>query len=300
MGARLKVFLIFAVLWVVFMGLAYGIFYALLYTGYIPAGSSYQWVLVIMVPVLLLFNLVTYFFSDRMVLSAYNAQIVDERSAPRLARIVQRIATQADLPMPRLAIVPSQTPNAFATGRDPEHAVVAVTEGIMTILSDEELEGVIGHEMAHVKDRDILVMTVVSSAAAIISIFARMVIYQAMFGGRRSNVNPLVLLGAAIFAPIAALLVQLAISRTREYKADRVGAGMTMKPLALARALSKLESANERRPMRFGHSSPAHSSLFIVKPFSGGTFVSLFSTHPPIKERIRRLERMADREGFVQ
>ena len=300
MGARLKVFLIFGVLWVVFMGLAYGIFYLLLYTGYIPAGSSYQWVLMIMVPILLLFNLVTYFFSDRMVLSAYNAQIVDERSAPRLARIVQRIATQADLPMPRLAIVPSQTPNAFATGRDPEHAVVAVTEGIMTILTDEELEGVIGHEMAHVKDRDILVMTVVSSAAAIISIFARMVIYQAMFGGRRSNVNPLVLLGAAIFAPIAAMLVQLAVSRSREYKADAVGARTTMKPLALARALSKLESANERRPMRFGSSSPAHSSLFIVNPFTGGAFVNLFSTHPPIKARIERLERMADREGFVR
>jgi heat shock protein HtpX len=300
MGARLKVFLIFAVLWAVFMGLAYGIFYLLLYTGYIPAGSGYQWVLVIMVPILLLFNLVTYFFSDRMVLSAYNAQIVDERSAPRLARIVQRIATQADLPMPRLAIIPSQTPNAMATGRDPEHAVVAVTEGIMTILTDEELEGVIGHEMAHVKDRDILVMTVVSSAAAIISIFARMVIYQAMFGGRRNNVNPLVLLGAAIFAPIAAMMVQLAISRTREYKADRVGARTTMKPLALARALSKLESSNQRRPMQFGSSSPAHSSLFIVNPFTGGFFVNLFSTHPPIKARIERLERMADREGFVQ
>lgn len=300
MGARLKVMLVFALLWFVFIGIAYGLFYALMYTGYIPAGSGYYWVLVILVPVLLLFNIVTYFYSDRMVLRAYNARIVDERSAPRLARIVQRIATQADLPMPRLAIVPSQTPNAFATGRDPEHAVVAVTEGLMEMLDDEELEGVVGHEMAHVLDRDILVMTVVSSAAAIISIIARVVIFQAIFGGRRANVNPLVLLGAAITAPIAAMLVQFAISRNREYKADRVGASTTMKPLALARALSKLESANARRPMRFGHSSPAHSSLFIVKPFTGGAFVNLFSTHPPIKERIRRLRRMAERDGYVQ
>ncbi|MBM4247862.1 MAG: protease [Euryarchaeota archaeon] len=300
MGARLKVFLVFALLWFVFIGIAYGIFYALLWAGYIPPGSGYYWVLAIMVPVLLLFNIITYFFSDRMVLSAYEARIVDERSAPRLARTVQRIATQANLPMPRLAIVPSQTPNAFATGRDPEHAVVAVTEGLLNTLDDEEMEGVIGHEMAHVQNRDILVMTVVSSAAAIISIIARVVIYQAMFGGRRQNVNPLVLLGAAITAPIAAMLVQFAISRNREYKADRVGARTTMKPLALARALSRLESANERRPMRFGHSSPAHSSLFIVKPLSGGTFVSLFSTHPPVKERIRRLQRMAEKEGYVR
>ena len=300
MGARLKVFLIFALLWAVFIGLAYAIFYALLYTGYIPADTSYLWLIMIIVPVLLLFNLVTYFFSDRMVLASYKAQIVDERSAPRLARIVQRIATQADLPMPRLAIIPSQTPNAMATGRDPEHAVVAVTEGIMNMLSDEELEGVIGHEMAHVKDRDILVMTVVATAAAVIAFAARIVIYQMLFGRRDTRVNPLVLLVAAIGAPIAAMMVQLAVSRSREYKADAVGARTTMKPLALARALSKLESANERRPMQFGSASPAHSSLFIVNPFTGGFFVNLFSTHPPIKARIERLERMADREGFVQ
>ncbi len=300
MGARLKLLLVFALLWAVFIGIAYAIFYALLYTGYIPAGSGYGWVLMIMVPVLLLFNLVTYFYSDRMVLSAYNAQIVDERSAPRLARIVQRIATQADLPMPRLAVIPSPTPNAMATGRDPEHAVVAVTEGIMGILTDEELEGVIGHEMAHVKDRDILLMTVVATAAALISLAARIIIFQSLFGRRDSRVNPLVLLGAAIGAPIAAMMVQLAVSRSREYKADQVGARTTMKPLALARALSKLETANDRRPMRFGSASPAHASLFIVNPFTGGFFVNLFSTHPPVKARIERLERMADREGFVR
>jgi heat shock protein HtpX len=254
----------------------------------------------IMIPVLLLFNLVTYFYSDRMVLSAYDARIVTEREAPKLARIVQKIATQSGLPMPRLAIVPSQTPNAFATGRDPEHAVVAVTEGTLGLLSDDELEGVLGHEMAHVLDRDILVMTVVSSAAAIISVVARIAIYQAMFGGRRQNVNPLVLLAAAITAPLAAMLIQLAVSRSREYKADRQSAMITMKPLALARALSKLQTVNERRPMQFGSQSPAHASLFIVNPFSKSVFVSLFSTHPPIKARIERLERLADREGYLQ
>jgi heat shock protein HtpX len=299
MGPRLKMFLIFALLWAVFIGIAYAVFYALLYTGYIPADSSYYYILMIMVPVLLLFNLVTYYYSDRMVLAAYDAQIVDERQAPRLARIVQKVATAANLPMPRLAVVPSQTPNAFATGRDAEHAVVAVTEGNMNLLTDDELEAVIGHEMAHVKDRDILLMSVVASAAAIISIIARIVIFQSLFGGRRSNVNPLVLIAAAITAPIAAMMVQLAISRSREYKADRQGALITMKPLALARALSKLEESNESRPMRFTHSSPAHASLFIVNPFHGGAFISLFSTHPPIKARIERLERLADKEGYL-
>jgi len=298
MGARLKVMLIFALLWVVFIGIAYGIFYALLYTGYIPAGSSYFYILMIMIPVLLLFNLVTYFYSDKMVLAAYNAKIVDEREAPRLAAIVRKVAGKAKLPMPRLAIVPSPTPNAFATGRDPEHAVVAVTEGNMNLLTDDELEAVIGHEMAHVLDRDILVMTVVSTTAAIISIAARVVIYQMIFGRRDSRINPLILVGAAITAPIAAMLVQLAVSRRREYKADRVGALTTEKPLALARALSKLQNYNERRPMQFHHSSPAHASLFIVNPFRGSSFVSIFSTHPPVEQRIARLERLAEKEGL--
>ena len=299
MGGNFKIFLIFALLWAVFIGIAYGIYYVLLFTGYIPADSSYLWVLFIMVPLLLVFNLVTYFYSDRMVLSAYNAQMVDERQAPRLARIVQNVATLSGLPMPRLAIVPSQTPNAFATGRDAEHAVVAVTQGNLDILNDNELEAVIGHEMAHVKDRDILLMSVVASLAATISIGARIVIYQMIFGGRNNRVNPLVLLLAAITAPIAAMLVQLAISRNREYKADTVGARTTMKPLALASALSKLESINRRNPMHLQHQSPAHASLFIVNPFRGGGFASIFSTHPSTKERIRRLEEMAAREGFL-
>jgi heat shock protein HtpX len=299
MNSKLKIFLIFALLWFVFIGIAYAIVAALLYLGYITDASFYLWVLMIMVPILLLFNLVTYYYADKMVLGAYDAKIVDEQQAPRLARIVRKVANEANLPMPRIAIVPSQTPNAFATGRDPEHAVVAVTEGNMNLLTDDELEAVLGHEMAHVKDRDILLMTVVASAAAIISVIARIVIFQSLFGGRRSNINPLVLIGAAITAPIAAMLIQLAVSRNREYKADRQGALITMKPLALARALSKLESSNERRPMQFSRSSPAHASLFIVNPFHGGAFINLFSTHPPIKARIERLERLADKEGYL-
>jgi heat shock protein HtpX len=299
MGARLKVALAFMALWVVFIALAYGIVFLLLYTGTIAGDGFYTYTILIMIPILLLFNLVTYFFSDRMVLAAYQAKMVDERGFPKLARIVARIANGAGLPMPRLAIIPSSTPNAFATGRDPEHAVVAVTQGILTMLSEDELEAVLGHEMAHVKDRDILLMTVIASAAAIISVAARMAIYQMLYGRRDTRVNPLVLLFAAITAPIAAMLVQLAVSRRREYKADAVGARMTMKPHALARALGKLHSMNNRRPMQMDGSSPAHASLFIVNPFTRGSFVSLFSTHPPVEERIRRLERLADREGFL-
>ncbi len=298
MGPRLKIFLIFGLLWFVFIGIAYAIFYALLYTGYIPPDSGYYWVLMIMVPILVLFNLVTYFFSDRMVLSAYNARIVSESEAPRLVRIVRRVAQRAELPMPRVAIIPSDTPNAFATGRNPENAVVAATEGLMNVLSDDELEGVMAHEMAHVKDRDILLMSVVATAAAIISIAARLVLYQVLFGRRDTRVHPAVLLIAAITAPIAAMLVQLAISRSREYKADRVGALTIRRPLALARALGKLEASNLRRPMMAEHANPAHSSLFIVNPFRGSGLLNIFSTHPPIEERIRRLERLADKEGL--
>jgi heat shock protein HtpX len=300
MNPKIKIFLVFAVLWFVFIGIAYAIVYALLYTGYIASDSFYMYTIVIMVPVLLVFNLVTYFFSDKMVLAAYNAQIVDERNAPRLARIVRRVVERFNLPMPRLAIVPSQTPNAFATGRDPEHAVVAVTEGNLDILTDDELEGVIAHEMAHIKDRDILLMSVVATAAAIISIAARIVFFQMIFGRRDTRVNPLVLLAAAITAPIAAMLIQLAISRNREYKADMVGARTIMKPMALARALSKLETNNVRNPMQMKSSNPAHASLFIVNPFRGSGFASIFSTHPATKERIRRLQAMAAKEGYLQ
>ncbi|UCH90292.1 MAG: zinc metalloprotease HtpX [Thermoplasmata archaeon] len=251
---------------------------------------------IILVSLLIVFNIAIYYLSDKMVLRAYNAKIIKEKDNPRLYNAVKSISMRAELPMPRVAIVPTSTPNAFATGRNPDNAVVAATEGLLEMLDDDELEGVIAHEMAHVKNRDILVMTVASTAAMIIAFAARMIFFQMLFG-RRGDANILLLLVAAITAPIAAMMVQFAISRSREYKADRIGAIIIQKPLALADALEKLESENRRRPMRSG--DPSTSSLFIVNPFSRGSFVALFSTHPPIKERIKRLRKMAEQYSYL-
>jgi heat shock protein HtpX len=239
----------------------------------------------------LVMNLASYFFCDRFVLWANRAQIVTAEEAPRLGRIVADLAPQFGLVAPRLAIIPTQTPNAFATGRDERHAVVAATEGILRMLDDRELRGVLAHELAHVKDRDILLMTFAATLAGAISYAAQMVFFSSFFGGGNDrNGNQLVALLAAATAPIAAMLLQLAISRSRELKADEVGAKTIGDPLALASALQKLEAANVARPMGFG--SPATSSLFIVNPFRGSSFASLFSTHPPMEERIRRLQAM--------
>ncbi len=236
-------------------------------------------------------NLIAYLFSDRIVLWTYRAQMVTEAQATDIYRIVRRVVSLYNLPMPRVAIIPTDTPNAFATGRNPNKAVVAVTRGITNLLSEEELEGVLAHEMGHVKDRDILVMSIAATLAGAISIAARYTLYSGMFGRRDRNANPILLLVVAITAPLAALLVQLAISRSREYKADYMGASTIGKPLALASALEKLETWNKRKPMNLG--SPASSSLFIVNPFRGAGFASLFSTHPPIQKRIARLRQMA-------
>jgi heat shock protein HtpX len=285
---RLKLFLMFMVLWFILVGIAIAISS---YLGY----GSYSWVFLGIITIfILILNLITYFYSDKMVLKAYKAKIVTESEEPRLVRTVQRVAQMADLPMPKVAVVPSDTPNAFATGRNPKNAVVAATRGILNTLNDDELEGVIAHEMAHIKDRDILVMTIAASVAMIIAFAARIILFQMLFS-RNRNVNPLLILVVAITAPIAAILVQLAISRSREYKADRVGAMTIYKPLALASALNKLDRSNRRRPIKGGN--PATSSLFIVNPFSGGAFVSLFSTHPPMKKRIEKLEGMAREMG---
>ncbi|MEE9150611.1 MAG: zinc metalloprotease HtpX [Thermoplasmata archaeon] len=285
---RLKLILMFLVLWFILLGIAMMISS---YFGY----DSYSWVFLAIISIfVIILNLITYFFSGKMVLKAYKAKFVTEREEPRLVRTVQRVATMAELPMPKVAIVPTETPNAFATGRNPNNAVVAATKGLLNTLNDDELEGVIAHEMAHIKDRDILVMTIAASVAMIIAVAARIILFQ-MFFGRNRNVNPLLLIVAAITAPIAALLVQLAISRSREYKADRVGAMTIYNPKAMARALDKLEKGNKKRPFRKG--SPATSSLFIVNPFTRSTFTSIFSTHPPMKERIRRLEGMAEEMG---
>ena len=236
-------------------------------------------------------NAFSYFLSDRIVLFTYRAKMVEEAEAPRLFGIVRKVAQEGGIPMPRVAIIPTDTPNAFATGRNPEHAVVAATEGIMRILDDEELEGVIAHEVSHVRNRDILVMSVAATLAGAIAIAARYAIFSSMFGGgRRSQGGGYMLILAAITAPIAAILIQLAVSRSREYGADASGASISGKPLALASALEKLEYANHRRPLQFGN--PASSGLFIVNPFTKSGFVSLFSTHHPMEERIARLRAM--------
>jgi heat shock protein HtpX len=237
-------------------------------------------------------NFVSYFFSSKIVLASYRAKVVTEADAPRLYRIVRSISSTAGLPMPKVAIVPSQTPNAFATGRNPKNATVAATEGILQLLNDDELTGVLAHEMAHVKDRDILVMSVASTLAGAISFASRSLLYGSMFGGGdRDNGGFLIALVVAITAPIAAMLVQLAVSRSREYKADYEGAMMIGRPMSLAKALRKLEAGNKARPMTVGN--PASSNLWIVNPFSAKGLANLFATHPPMEERIRRLEAMA-------
>jgi len=239
-------------------------------------------------------NFFSYWFSDKMVLRAYNAQPLDPTSAPELYGIVTELAQAARIPTPRLYLIDSDTPNAFATGRNPRHAAVAVTRGIMRICNRDELKGVIGHELSHVINRDILTSTIAATLAGAIMMIASFLRWGALFGfgggddERGGGIVELIVL--AILAPIAASLIQLAISRTREYQADASGARLTHHPLYLASALRKLESANERIPMDAG---PATAHLFIVNPLSAKGLTRLFSTHPPIEERIRRLEQMA-------
>jgi len=241
----------------------------------------------------LLMNFGMYWFSSSIVLMAYGAREVTEAEEPRLYGVVGRMAAQAQLPMPRVYVIPGDTPNAFATGRNPDHAAVAATEGILRALSDDELEGVIAHELAHIRHRDILIATLVASLAGTITFVARMAMYATMFGGSRDreNSNPLAELLMIFLAPIAALLIQMAVSRSREFAADEAGAQISQRPLSLANALRKLERAAVQIPMRNAGSATAH--LFIVNPLRGGGILKLFSTHPPVEERIERLERMA-------
>jgi heat shock protein HtpX len=233
-------------------------------------------------------NFGSYWFSDRIVLASYRA-VPAERlpSGERLVRIVERLAMKAGQPMPRVYLIPSPTPNAFATGRDPAHAAVAATEGILDILDDEELEGVMAHELAHVRNRDILTGSIVATIAGAISYLAWMAQWAAIFGGgRRERGGGLGLLAMALVAPIAAAIIQMAISRGREYAADAGAARLTKNPLGLARGLEKLEAMSRRRPLG---GNPATAHLFIVNPLRGGGLASLFSTHPPIAERVARL-----------
>jgi len=235
-------------------------------------------------------NVVAYAASDRIVLWSTHAKIVTPAEAPRLAKIVDELAPKFGLVAPRLAIVPTPTPNAFATGRDARHAIVAATEGILHLLNDRELRGVLAHELAHVRDRDVLLMTIAATLAGAISFAAQMLIFSSLTGGGRRDVNPLLLLVAAVTAPFAALLLRLAISRNREYRADEVGASTIGDPEALASALGKLESGNAKRPLTVGN--PSQASLYIVNPLRGRGLAGLFSTHPPIAERVRRLRAM--------
>jgi len=243
----------------------------------------------------LIMNFCSYWFSDKIVLRMYGAQPVDEASAPALYGMVRNLAMKAQIPMPRVYIIPTDTPNAFATGRNPTHAAVAVTEGILRILDPEELEGVLAHELSHVRNRDTLTMTIAATLAGAITYLAQMAQWSAMFGGRRDQEDRggVGLLGGLLMmlmAPFAAMLIQMAISRSREYSADATGARMAGRPWGLARALEKLERASQVAPM---DASPATAHLFIVNPLHGRAFSSLFSTHPPIEERIARLKAMA-------
>lgn len=242
-------------------------------------------------------NFISYWYSDKIVLKMYNAKPVSENSD--LYRIVKNLTMRADLPMPKVYTINQQQPNAFATGRNPQHAAVAVTTGLLNILDDNELAGVIGHELGHVKHRDILIGTVAATFAAAIAFLANMAKWAAIFGNNRDRDDeggsPIALIGVAIFTPIAAMLIQMCISRTREYKADEFGGQVSGNPLYLARALRKLELGAERYQM---NTNPAMENMFIVSPLSSGEkLASLFSTHPSTADRIAKLEAMAEK-GF--
>jgi heat shock protein HtpX len=242
-------------------------------------------------------NWFSYFFSDKIILAMYRAREIKENEEPYLHSLVAQLAQNVGIPKPKIYIINSSTPNAFATGRNPDNAVVALTTGILQLLDENELKGVISHELTHIKNRDILIATIAATIAGAITFLARMLQYMAFFGSmdrddrRSGNIFELTaILLFAILAPIAALIIQLAISRSREYLADEGGAKISGNPLYLANALRKLAYGVKRNPLRTAN--PATSHLFIVNPFSGNTLFALFSTHPPIEERIRRLESM--------
>jgi heat shock protein HtpX len=257
----------------------------LLVIGDLLGGSSGIMIALIFAAVM---NVGSYWFSDKIVLRMYRAEEVGPQHP--LYQLTERLSRQASLPMPRVYVIPDQSPNAFATGRDPQHAAVAATEGIMRILSAPELEGVIAHELAHVKHRDTLISTIAATLSAAIVGVGRMLMYAGMFGGRQDDreggSNPIALLAMMILAPIAAMVIQMWISRTREFAADAAGASIAGTPYGLADALRKIDAVAKQIPL---DANPATAHLFIVKPFLGGGLMSLFSTHPPTEARIRAL-----------
>lgn len=284
----LKTFMLMVVLMVLFMWL-----------GYMFGGSSGMLFAFVFAS---LMNFGMYWFSDKLVLKMYRAREVSETDHPRLYRIVKSVAQKAMLPIPKVYIVPSQGPNAFATGRNAEHAAVAATEGILGILNDDELEGVIGHEMAHIQNRDMLIGTIAATFAGAIGYIAHMAQWGAIFGGfgrsddNRGGGGMIGVLVAAIVAPIAAMLIQTAISRQREYKADAEGGRITGKYHGLAAALEKLH----RSPVQLNlNDKPATANLMIINPLSGKGMLHLFSTHPPVEERVKRLRELAQHSAYT-
>jgi len=261
----------------------------LLVIGFLIGGQSG---LIIGLIFSVLMNFLSYFFSDKIVLMMYKAKEAKESNYPQFHKIVNELIKEAGLPKPKLYIIPIQTPNAFATGRNPNHAAVAVTEGILDLLNKEELKGVIAHELAHIKDRDILISTIAATIAGVISYIAMMARFTTLSGRdneeRGGNIISLILLG--ILAPIIAMIIQLAISRSREYLADSIGAKISKHPTSLASALEKLDNSVKTKPLKSGNPATAH--MFIVNPFSGKSLLGLFSTHPPIQERVKRLKAM--------
>ncbi|HUO60300.1 MAG TPA: zinc metalloprotease HtpX [Candidatus Acidoferrales bacterium] len=246
-------------------------------------------------------NFFSYFFSDKIAIMSSGAQPIAREDAPRLYEIVERLTAKANLPMPKLFMIPTDSPNAFATGRNPQHASVAVTAGILKLLTDDELEGVLAHELGHVRNRDILISSVAATLAGAITLIARMAYYGELFGGfggrdrERDGGGIISALAMMILAPIAALLIQMAVSRSREFQADATGAHFTGNPYALASALRKIEEWSQRIPMA---ASPATAHLYISMPRLGMSFGNLFSTHPPTAERIARLTGMGMQQTF--
>lgn len=240
-------------------------------------------------------NFATYFFSDKIVLKMSHAHLVSEQEEPRLHRIVANMAIKANIPKPKVAVVPTDVPNAFATGRNPQHAVVAATTGLLRILNEDEIEGVLAHEVSHVMHRDTLISAMAATIAGAIGYVAWFGQMSVFFGGgqrnNRQSSNGLLALLALILVPIASMFIQLAISRSREYKADEAGAKISMQPLSLASALSKIETYVHHRPLQ--GVSPSTSALWVVNPFRGGSFSELFSTHPSTSKRVRRLQQIA-------
>lgn len=260
----------------------------LIFMGKIIGGQTGMYIAFLLA---LAMNFISYWFSDKIVLKMYGAQEVSPAEAPELHAMVEELAREANIPKPKVYIIPDDSPNAFATGRNPEHAAVAATQGILRILTPTELKGVLAHEMGHVMNRDILIQTVAATLAGAIMILANMARFAAIFGGRDDEEGPGILgiIVMSIIAPIAAMLIQMAISRSREYLADETGAHLAHNPESLARALEKLSLAAQQAPM---DASPATAHMFIVNPLTGSTLMNLFSTHPPIEERVARLRAM--------